>query len=64
MKTAMQYLNEAICKVKQHGYTPPQGEIVVETYKLGELQDTEECLYVIAELLSVMLDNKQGGLND
>ena len=50
--TAMQRLETAISKVKQRGYVPKEGKVVVAAYQAGELHDMEELLYIVAELLS------------
>lgn len=59
MKTAMQYLNDAITANKVHAYTPKYGTEVVEAYQRGELQDVETCLYVIAELLEYCVERDE-----
>lgn len=59
MKASMQVLYEAIEANKVSGYTPKYGKEVVAAYEAGELQNVEDCLYVIAELLSHAV--KEGG---
>ena len=48
-------LRNAITKVKEHGYVPKNGPVVVKAYNQQDLNDMETCLYVIAELLDVIM---------
>lgn len=54
---AMVLLSDAIVQCKVHAYAPREGKVVVAAYEAGELNH-EACLYVIAELLTRLVDSE------